>query len=64
IEAVYAVTDGIVIVDEAYHEFAPHDAPSAVTLLAGRPRLVVSRTMSKASPSPAPASATSPRIRR
>ncbi|MGC8107687.1 aminotransferase class I/II-fold pyridoxal phosphate-dependent enzyme, partial [Salmonella enterica] len=35
IEAVYAVTDGIVIVDEAYHEFAPHDAPSAVTLLAG-----------------------------
>ncbi|MFG6280360.1 histidinol-phosphate transaminase [Microbacterium sp. 5K110] len=48
IEAVYAVTDGIVIVDEAYQEFAPHDQPSAVTLLPGRPRLVVSRTMSKA----------------
>lgn len=48
IEAVYAVTDGIVIVDEAYQEFAPHDAVSALTLLEGRPRLAVSRTMSKA----------------
>ncbi|WJL95303.1 histidinol-phosphate transaminase [Microbacterium sp. ET2] len=48
IEAVYDATRGIVIVDEAYVEFAPHDAPSAVTLLPGRPRLVVSRTMSKA----------------
>jgi histidinol-phosphate aminotransferase len=37
-----------VIVDEAYQEFAPHDAPSALTLLEGRPRLAVSRTMSKA----------------
>ena len=48
IEAVYDATDGIVVVDEAYQEFAPHDAPSALTLLVGRPRLVVSRTMSKA----------------
>lgn len=48
IEAVYEATGGIVIVDEAYVEFAPHEAPSALTLLPGRPRLVVSRTMSKA----------------
>lgn len=48
IDAVYGATRGIVIVDEAYVEFAPHDAPSAVTLLPDRPRLVVSRTMSKA----------------
>lgn len=37
---------GLVIVDEAYAEFT--DAPSAVTLLADYPRLLVSRTMSKA----------------
>lgn len=48
IEAVYDATDGIVIVDEAYQEFAPRDSRSALTLLPGRPRLVVSRTMSKA----------------
>lgn len=48
VEAVYEVARGIVIVDEAYQEFAPHDAPSALTLLEGRPRLAVSRTMSKA----------------
>ncbi len=48
IEAVYDATDGIVVVDEAYHEFAPHDSRSALTLLPGRERLVVSRTMSKA----------------
>ncbi|MFG6443660.1 histidinol-phosphate transaminase [Microbacterium sp. P07] len=48
IEAAYAATDGIVIVDEAYQEFAPRDVPSAVSLLPGRPRLAVSRTMSKA----------------
>jgi histidinol-phosphate aminotransferase len=39
---------GIVVVDEAYAEFARTGTPSALTLLAGRPRLVVSRTMSKA----------------
>lgn len=48
VEAVYDSTDGIVVVDEAYQEFAPHGTPSALTLLPGRERLVVSRTMSKA----------------
>jgi len=48
IEAAYAATDGIVMVDEAYAEFMPADVPSALTLLPGRERLVVSRTMSKA----------------
>nr|WP_232528114.1 histidinol-phosphate transaminase [Microbacterium sp. MAH-37] len=48
VEAVYDVARGVVIVDEAYHEFAPKGAPSALTLLEGRPRLAVSRTMSKA----------------
>jgi histidinol-phosphate aminotransferase len=48
IKAVYDATDGIVVVDEAYVEFAPHDIPSALTLLPGRERLLVSRTMSKA----------------
>jgi histidinol-phosphate aminotransferase len=48
VEAVYNATDAIVIVDEAYHEFAPRDERSALTLLPGRERLVVSRTMSKA----------------
>lgn len=48
IEAVYAATRGIVFVDEAYAEFMPADAPSALTLLPGRERLLVSRTMSKA----------------
>ena len=46
VEAVYGATDGMVVVDEAYAEFSHR--PSAVRLLAGRPRLVVSRTMSKA----------------
>ena len=48
IEAAYEATDGIVVVDEAYAEFAPDDVASAITLLEGRPRLLVSRTMSKA----------------
>lgn len=48
IAAAYDETDGIVFVDEAYAEFAPAGTPSALTLLPGRPRLVVSRTMSKA----------------
>jgi histidinol-phosphate aminotransferase len=39
---------GVVVVDEAYAEFARAGTPSALTLLAGRPRLLVSRTMSKA----------------
>ena len=48
IAAVYDATDGIVVVDEAYAEFAPVGTPSALTLLPGRERLLVSRTMSKA----------------
>ena len=38
----------MVVVDEAYAEFARAGTPSALTLLPGRPRLVVTRTMSKA----------------
>jgi histidinol-phosphate aminotransferase len=51
VEAVYAAGEAsqtIVIVDEAYHEFAHDGTPSALTLLPGRERLIVSRTMSKA----------------
>jgi histidinol-phosphate aminotransferase len=46
VEAVPDAARGLVVVDEAYAEFATR--PSAVTLLDGRPRLVVTRTMSKA----------------
>jgi histidinol-phosphate aminotransferase len=46
VAAAYDATDGIVLVDEAYAEFS--DRESALTLLDGRPRLIVSRTMSKA----------------
>ncbi|MBO4145370.1 histidinol-phosphate transaminase [Kocuria rhizophila] len=38
----------VVVVDEAYAEFARGGTPSALTLLEDRPRLIVSRTMSKA----------------
>lgn len=48
IEAAYDATDGMVLVDEAYIEFAPDSYPSARRLLEGRPRLMISRTMSKA----------------
>lgn len=48
IEAAYDATEGMLIVDEAYAEFTPDHIPSAVSLLPGRPRLAVSRTMSKA----------------
>ncbi|WP_298040529.1 histidinol-phosphate transaminase [uncultured Microbacterium sp.] len=48
VEAVYAASRGVVVVDEAYWEFAPRDAVSALSLLEGRPRLAISRTMSKA----------------
>ena len=50
-EVVTAVLDaarGMVLVDEAYAEFARPGTPSALALLPGHPRLVVSRTMSKA----------------
>lgn len=49
VEAVYDAADSaIVVVDEAYAEFARAGTPSALTLLKGRDRLVVTRTMSKA----------------
>jgi histidinol-phosphate aminotransferase len=48
IKAAYAATTGIVVVDEAYAEFAPDGDPTAISLLEGRERLLVSRTMSKA----------------
>ncbi|HCS60569.1 MAG TPA: histidinol-phosphate transaminase [Microbacterium sp.] len=48
VEAVYEATRGVVVVDEAYFEFGQRDATSALTLLEGRPRLAISRTMSKA----------------
>jgi histidinol-phosphate aminotransferase len=48
IAAAYDATEGIVFVDEAYAEFAPAGSATALDLLAGRPRLIVSRTMSKA----------------
>ena len=49
VEAVYdAAPNSLVVVDEAYAEFAREGTPSALTLLRGRARLVVTRTMSKA----------------
>jgi histidinol-phosphate aminotransferase len=48
VEQVYDVAPGLVVVDEAYAEFVRAGTPSALTLLPGRSRLVVSRTMSKA----------------
>ena len=49
IEAIYAAAPrAIVVVDEAYAEFARPGTCSALTLLEGRRRLVVTRTMSKA----------------
>lgn len=51
VDAVYQAgeaSNSIVIVDEAYAEFARNPATTALSLLPGRPRLVVTRTMSKA----------------
>ncbi|MFI6692411.1 histidinol-phosphate transaminase [Streptomyces sp. NPDC050433] len=45
-DAAQAARPSLVVVDEAYVEFSHH--PSLLPLLAGRPNLVVSRTMSKA----------------
>lgn len=41
-------TDAVVVVDEAYQEFTAAPDDSAIALLAKHPRLIVSRTMSKA----------------
>ncbi|MEQ4716249.1 histidinol-phosphate transaminase [Nonomuraea sp. B19D2] len=48
IKAVLAAAKGMVVVDEAYAEFAREGTPSALTLLPEHPRLIVTRTMSKA----------------
>jgi histidinol-phosphate aminotransferase len=50
IEAAYEAmpSNCILIVDEAYAEFAGTEADSATSLLPGRERLLISRTMSKA----------------
>ncbi|WP_375503761.1 histidinol-phosphate transaminase [uncultured Jatrophihabitans sp.] len=48
VEAILAAAPGVVVVDEAYGEFRRAGVPSALSLLPNQPRLVVSRTMSKA----------------
>lgn len=51
VEAAYEAGEehnAIVVVDEAYAEFSQHGTKSALSLLSGRERLIVSRTMSKA----------------
>jgi histidinol-phosphate aminotransferase len=46
--AIADAAPGVVVVDEAYFEFAHTGTPSALELLPDHPRLAVSRTMSKA----------------
>jgi histidinol-phosphate aminotransferase len=48
LDAICAASPGMVVVDEAYAEFARAGTPSALSLLPNYPRLVVTRTMSKA----------------
>ena len=48
VEAICDAAPGVVVVDEAYVEFAHSGTPSALELLPHHPRLAVSRTMSKA----------------
>lgn len=48
VEALVEAGPGMVVVDEAYAEFRRTGTPSALSLLPGNPRLVVTRTMSKA----------------
>ncbi|MDO5500675.1 MAG: histidinol-phosphate transaminase [Propionibacteriaceae bacterium] len=48
IRALLEVAPGMVVVDEAYQEFVTPGQPSALVLLPEHPRLVVTRTMSKA----------------
>ncbi|GII02466.1 histidinol-phosphate transaminase [Planobispora takensis] len=48
IARVVEAAPGMVVVDEAYFEFARTGTPSALTLLPDNPRLIVTRTMSKA----------------
>jgi histidinol-phosphate aminotransferase len=48
ITSICSAAPGMVVVDEAYAEFRRAGTPSALTLLPEHPRLVVTRTMSKA----------------
>ena len=48
VEALLEAAPGVVVVDEAYGEFRRAGVPSAVALLPANPRLIVTRTMSKA----------------
>jgi histidinol-phosphate aminotransferase len=48
LRAIAGAAPGVVVVDEAYHEFARTGTPSALELLPDFPRLAVTRTMSKA----------------
>jgi histidinol-phosphate aminotransferase len=48
VTAVLDAAPGMVVVDEAYAEFARPGTPTALSVLPGHPRLVVTRTMSKA----------------
>ncbi|MFC7624897.1 histidinol-phosphate transaminase [Microlunatus sp. GCM10028923] len=48
LELIIEAAPGVVVVDEAYYEFARAGTPSALELLPRYPRLAVSRTMSKA----------------
>lgn len=48
IQTICAAAPGMVVVDEAYAEFRRAGTPSALSLLPAHPRLVVTRTMSKA----------------
>ncbi|HET7902305.1 MAG TPA: histidinol-phosphate transaminase [Candidatus Nanopelagicales bacterium] len=48
VRAVLGAAPGMVVIDEAYAEFRRAGTPSALELLEDHPRLVVSRTMSKA----------------
>jgi histidinol-phosphate aminotransferase len=48
IEAVCEAAPGLVVVDEAYAEFARAGTPSALSLMPRHPHLVITRTMSKA----------------
>ena len=48
VRAIHDATDAVVVIDEAYGEFRRGGVPSALTLLPECPRLVVTRTMSKA----------------
>ncbi len=48
VKAVLDVAPGVVVIDEAYSEFRRAGTPTALELLDDHPRLLVSRTMSKA----------------